>query len=309
MRYGVTGSGPMDRMAFQLAHFALGNDEHSAAVEISLGGLVLECVEGSVTACVAGGNFSIQLDNVTLPPWSTFTLHPGSVLKVRPGSWGSWCVLAFKGTIRTPTWLGSQSVHLNSGLCGHQFTQGDTFLVDEAEAVPVLDGELMESNGLEHDDTIRVVMGPQDRFFTDDSQSDLQSKPFKLTPEYNRMGVRLDGPKLEINSALDMPSAPISRGSLQVPGHGDPICLLADHQTTGGYPKIATVISSDIDKLVQKRVGESIRFQPCEPMEAVKAARESAALVEKLKAKIIETRQGLEYKLWNSNLISGAVKD
>lgn len=305
MRFGVTPSGPMDRRAFQIANHALGRESGAPVIEIALGGLTIECIDGSVTACVTGGDFSIKLNDVDQPPWSAFTLHPGSVLKIRSGNWGSWCYLAFSGDLQTPRWLGSQSVHLNSGLCGNQFVQGDIINLANPVVSEAREGALLDPIQVKPKPEIRVVMGPQDRFFTNTALDDLVSKPFSLTSEYNRMGVRLSGPKLEIDADLTMPSAPISRGSLQVPGHGDPICLLADHQTTGGYPKIATVISADLDQISQLRVGDSVKFSKIDAMEAVHVARTYQSHIENLKEQVTDNQRGMAYKLLNNNLISG----
>jgi len=120
------------------------------------------------------------------------------------------------------------------------------------------------------------------------------------------MGMRLSGCKLPVAAALDMPSEPITRGSLQVPGHGDPICLLADHHTAGGYPKIATVISADLDSLSQHRTGQSITFASLSPKQAVHAARERRIETDQMCEHIMRNRAGLATRLWNNNLISGA---
>lgn len=309
MRFGVTESGPMDRLGFTLANEALGNAEGTPVLEISLGGVALECVEGSVTAAIAGGSFTVLLDGKELAPWSVFTLSAGSRLQIRSGLWGSWCYLAFAGEVNASAWLGSKSVHLNSGLCGMPFVQGDRLTVAKASVLPERDGVILDPAPLKPGKTLRVVMGPQDRFFDAQALADLFSADFKLTAEYNRMGVRLSGPKLMINAALDMPSEPIARGSLQLPGHGDPICLLADHQTSGGYPKIATVISADQDQLAQMRAGDSFRFARLEPRQAVEIARQRNAQVEVLKLQIQENRLSFTQRLWISNLISGAVAD
>jgi allophanate hydrolase len=121
------------------------------------------------------------------------------------------------------------------------------------------------------------------------------------------MGMRLSGPKFEINQALDMPSEPIARGSLQVPGHGDPLCLLADHGTAGGYPKVATIISADLDAMTQLRVGDSVHFKPVSVETAIKAARDKAEWLTAFKEQIKAAQVSLEQRLWDNNLISGMI--
>ena len=120
---------------------------------------------------------------------------------------------------------------------------------------------------------VRLVVGPQERYFALDSLDNLVSRPYRLSNDFDRMGVRLEGTKLSIGSALDMPSEGILRGAVQVPGSGDPIVLLADHQTTGGYPKIATVISADLDRFVQLRPGQIVQFRAVTAEQAVASLR------------------------------------
>ncbi len=307
MRYGVTEAGPMDRLSHAMANFVIGNPETGPAIEISLGGLTLTCVEGEVTACVAGGCFEINLDGQELAPWSMFTISVGSKLRIRTGVWGSWAYLAFAGQLNAQSWLGSQSTHMGSGLCGASFTQGDIIKIEDPKVLENASGPFYDPECLKPSRDMHIVMGPQDRYFTDKSKTSLLLTEYELTSEYNRMGVRLKGAKLEINQALDMPSEPIARGSLQVPGHGDPICLLADHQTTGGYPKIATVISRDQDRLVQLRTGNKLRFVEVTPMRAVEMARQRKVEIDVMKAEIEANRVGFLQKLWSSNLISGVV--
>jgi biotin-dependent carboxylase-like uncharacterized protein len=307
MRFGVTESGPMDRVGHAIACDAV--DTSGPAMEVSLGGLTLRCLSGDISLAVAGGSFSVLLDGHLQPAWSVFTIHAGSKLQIRSGDWGSWCYLAFAGEVETPEWLGSRSTHMDTGLCGMPFKQGDQITVNSARTWPDRLGEITQAEVLRPSDTVRVVLGPQDRFFPAQSIEDLTTKPFKITPEYNRMGMRLSGPKFEINQALDMPSEPIARGSLQVPGHGDPLCLLADHGTAGGYPKIATVVTADLDAMVQLRAGDQVKFKAVSVEEAVKATRQKAATLEALAEKIKAARVSLEQRLWNNNLISGFYAD
>lgn len=306
-RFGVTRSGPMDRLGHQLTNYAIGKPDHSSAIEVSLGGLTLRCIEGEVTAAVGGGHFLVNLDGGELAPWSIFTLREGSILKIRSGEWGSWCYLSFLGDMTAMEWLGSQSVHQGSGLCGLPYKQDDKVVVDNAKSNPDTSGAFFDPKSLRPSSQVRVVQGPQDQYFHDISISKLYLTEFKLTNEYDRMGVRLSGEQLKVNRALDMPSEPVARGSIQVPGHGDPICLLADHQTTGGYPKIATIISADQDAMAQKRVGDVVTFTKTSVDDAIAIARQRHLLIETMKKEIVSNRASFIHKLWSSNLISGVV--
>lgn len=220
MRYGVTGAGPMDRLSHTLANKALGNATEMPCIEVSLGGITLHCTEGYTTAAVVGGHFNCTLNGHTLPPWCRFELEAGSQLQIRPGPWGSWCYIAFGGQIQSQRWLGSQSLVQGTDLCGTPLQQHDTIEITGTDSMAAASNQgtadsLQDPTPLRPDDVIRVVLGPQDRYFTEASLHALSHSTFTLTADYNRMGIRLSGPTLSINTELTMPSAPITRGSIQ----------------------------------------------------------------------------------------------
>lgn len=278
LRFGAPASGPMDRGAYEIAEAALGEREPGAAIEVSLEGLALECVEGAVTIAVAGGGFSCSLDRLELGSWFAVTIRAGSRLTLRPGPWGSWTYLAFAGRLVAETWLGSASTHARSGYGGGRLTEGQLLVVEDADVretrtgpivCPVWERPLKEA---------KVVLGPQDRFFAPATIEALLSEPFRLTSSYDRMGVRLAGPSLKPAAVLDMPSEPLARGSIQVAGDGVATVLLADHQTAGGYPKIATLVSDQLDGFAQLRSGQSVRFSQTPPAAATAAVRTRGAM-------------------------------
>ena len=155
----------------------------------------------------------------------------------------------------------------------------------------------------------RVVTGPQDQHFSQSSITRCVNEPFVVTDAYDRMGMRLSGPLLELAGALSIPSEPIVRGSIQVSGDGIATVLLADHQTTGGYPKIATVISCDIDRLVQFRAGQSLRFAALSSQQAITQSRAYAADKAHYLEQIAVARGSLEQRLMRENLIHGCIFD
>jgi len=306
LRFGVSSSGVMDRNSFALANATLGNAESNPAIEVSLGGVSLTCLEGSVSTALAGGNFSVTLNKKIMPAWSLFSLNAGDSLIIRPGAWGSWCYLCFAGHLQSKAWLNSQSVHLKSGVCGTAIQQHDVLTVSNCTNGVGDTVSLGDPTEFKPQSRIRVVKGPQDRFFNEQTLADFFTSTYKISTDYDRMGMRLNGCNLPVKAALDMPSEPISRGSLQVPGHGDPICLMADHHTAGGYPKIATVISADLDDLAQHRSGDDISFVAVSPADAVQAARERWQSQKQWRAQIMLNAVGVTERLWNNNLISGA---
>ena len=305
LRFGVSTSGAMDRVSYRLANAAVDNAAGHPAIEVSLGGLTLICTDGAITVAIVGGHFSVSLNKQALPPWCLVTVSAGDTLSVKPGAWGSWCYVAFAGLLEADQWLNSYSVHLNSGVCGKTIQSEDTVHVHSARVLGEQVVSLLEPDVLAPKPVFRAVLGPQQRFFNVDDQQRLFDSEFTVSNQYDRMGMRLSGHNLAANASLDMPSEPISRGSLQVPGHGDPICLMADHHTAGGYPKIATVISADQDALAQKRTGDTIQFEQVTAMDAVHAVREFNSYEHMLLENMQANRQGIDARLWSNNLVSG----
>lgn len=307
MRFGVPASGPMDRAGFAIANAALGNTAGSPAIEISMGGLTLECVEGSVTIAVVGGGFQVAIDQVSLGSWMVATVRAGSRLTIKPGPWGSWTYLAFAGQLRAIPWLGSVSTHGPSGRGGGRLVMGQRLVVQEAEVREQRLGEIPCSVSARPRNSLNVVLGPQQRFFASESIDAFLSQPFALTDAYDRMGVRLSGPSLCPTAALDMPSEAIVRGSIQVAGDGSPTVLLADHQTTGGYPKIATVISCHLDGFVQLRSRDQVSFKSVTPAAAIQTVRRRYHEQERFLAGVQAGPKSLTQKLLSVNLIDGVV--
>lgn len=275
MRFGVPASGPMDAKAFAIAQAALGNPPGATAIEVSLGGLTLEAVSGAVTLAVVGGGFVVQKGAERRGSWEIMHPAPGERLVIRPGPWGSWTYLAFAGVLEAPAWLGSHATHGPSGLGGGKLVAGQEIVVT-APRVLRRDGPIPCPVWARPRAVLNAVAGPQDRFFSAETLADFASQPFHLTDAYDRMGVRLRGPALRPEGALSIPSEAILRGSVQVSGEGVATVLLADHQTTGGYPKIATILSDDLDGFVQLRPRDTARFRFISPAEAVALARRRA---------------------------------
>jgi allophanate hydrolase len=305
MRYGIPHSGPMDKLSFTIAQAALENRGGSTVIEISLGGLDLECIEGSVTAALVGGEFALSLNQQKKPAWSIFNLKAGDTLRIRPGKYGSWCYLAFLGDIIAPCWLDSYSNHLNSGLCGQALASGDIISLANSREESALLGSLNEPELAQNSDKINIVLGPQDRYFAPETLALFCNTSYRVSRNYDRMGMRLDGPQLLSSSAMDMPSEGLARGSIQVAGDGTPTILLADHQTTGGYPKIATVCSSEQSKLTQLRAGDAINFVPVSVEQAIESSRQLNTRLDQYLASIKSMKGTLEERLRSANLVSG----
>lgn len=277
LRYGVPASGPMDRLAFAAAQTALGNPPDAPAIEISRGGLRLDCLAGETGFALAGAGFILEQAGGRGGSWSRGVLRAGESLTIRPGPWGCWCYLAFAACPAVTPWLGSVATHGPSGLGGGRLKAGGRLVLEGARSgpgpgpipCPVLARPRHE---------LRVTRGPQERFFAPDALDTLLSARWRVTDSGDRMGQRLSGPRLT-PLALDMPSEPLARGAVQVAGDGAATVLMADHQTTGGYPKIATVLDCDLDGFAQLRPGQDLVFREVSPEEAVALARRRAVAV------------------------------
>lgn len=304
MRYGVSASGPMDIVSFEAANAVLGNETKQTAIEISLGGLILQCHEGSITLAITGGDFLIEYQGQKISSWTVLTIQKGERLSVRAGKSGSWAYLAFSGKLNVKDWLNSSSTHSTSGFGGGVLKTGQKFTLTDASNQANRIGPILKPNFYTND-LIHAVLGPQDQYFMNTAIKIFSNSIFKVSDNYDRMGMQLTGPKLELKSALSIPSEPVVKGSIQVSGDGIPTILLADHQTTGGYPKIATVISSDINRLVQFRSNQSVKFVLINSNEALQKTRKFLDMKEKYLQKISTSRGTLEQRLMSENLIGG----
>jgi biotin-dependent carboxylase-like uncharacterized protein len=277
LRFGVPASGAMDRLALAVANLAAGRDAGAAAIEVSLGGLELDCVAGAVGFAVAGGGFRVTCGEVRSGTWSVARISAGMRLTIAPGPWGSWTCLAFAGVLMAPQWLGSRATHGPSGLGGGRLMAGAELRVTDTR-LPAGEGCSIPCPVFARPRSeMRVVLGPQERFFRGESLRAFLGQPFVLTDSYDRMGVRLAGPPLGPDAVLDMPSEPVLRGSVQVAGDGVATVLMADHGTTGGYPKIATILAGDLDSFARLRSRSPVAFRAVTPDNAIAIRRSGEA--------------------------------
>jgi allophanate hydrolase len=247
-----------------------------------LGGLQLDCVGGPISFAVAGGGFIVEHGGHKGGSWQVATLQPGERLVIRRGPWGAWCYLAFAGGLVTKPWLGSAATHSQSGFGGGRVMTGDKVSV---EAPRLVAARVLPCPAFARPLTqIAATLGPQDRFFAPDQIAALEGAIWRLSGAYDRMGVRLTGPLLPPDAPLDMPSEPVARGSVQVAGDGVATVLLADHQTTGGYPKLATVLDADLDRFAQLRPSDAFRFR----LLAADAALHHARMIGGMRARWLE---------------------
>jgi biotin-dependent carboxylase-like uncharacterized protein len=272
---GVPVAGPMDPCSHRLANAIVGNKADAATLEVTLLGPELEFEDERVLA-VAGAEFELTVDGRTAPHTAPFIVSAGATLRFGSRIRGARAYLAVAGGVAVPPTLGSRATHLISGmggLDGRPLRAGDLVPLGERPThAPLVDRAVAAVTPLPDGDArIRVLPGPQAGYFGDDALETLQSGPYAIGGKSDRMGFRLEGPILKHTHGADIISDATPLGVLQVPASGQPILLMADRQTTGGYPKLATVISADISVAGQLGPGDTIAFVVCSPREAIAA--------------------------------------
>jgi antagonist of KipI len=281
---GVSVAGPMDPFSHRFANALVGNSRDAATLEITLIGPDLE-FEGDSFIAIAGAEFTVTVDGVALPHAQAAQLPSRARLQFGARRRGARAYLAVDGGFDVPMVLGSRSTHVPTGLGGWN---GRSLRKDDrlplgvskrrhfapARQAAHADDTLMDSA------VLRVLSGPDDDRFADDALDALQSAPYTISADSDRMGFRLRGPQLRHADGADIISDATPAGSVQVPGSGQPILLMADRQTTGGYPRIATVITADLGVAGQRAPGDTVSFRICTTADALSAliARENALL-------------------------------
>jgi biotin-dependent carboxylase-like uncharacterized protein len=282
-RFGVPVSGAMDTYSAAVANRLVGNDVQSAVLECTFTGPVLRFTEPALIA-FTGCEAPLTLDGIPVASWESHLVKAGSVLAVGSAAMGCRGYLAVAGGIDTPVVMGSRSTFVRGalgGLNGRALKAGDVLPVGQAKTVaePGRFATFAQRVTLPRETTsVRVMFGPEEDMFTAEARDIFISADYKVTTESDRMGYRMQGPTLSHKIKADILSGGIAPGSVQVPGHGQPIIMLADRQSIGGYAKIATVIGADLPLLCQMRPGQSVRFVPVSREEAVTALRQLESL-------------------------------
>ena len=310
-RYGVPVAGVLDRRLMRLANALAGNAPGAPVIEALDAGLHLAARGGAVRLAVAGAaelELQAAVGRRVLDAWRSLTLHDGDTLRVRRMAHGRIVVVAVEG-LALPMVLGSASTYARAGLGGihgRALAPGMRLSVPAARARQ----EFMLAEPPRADaGPIRVVPGPQAEHFTPQARATFADADYRVTAEADRMGVRLEGPTLAHAGAPEIVSDATVPGAVQVPGNGQPIVLLADAQTAGGYPKIGTVISADLARVAQARPGQTLRFVWVTAAQGEALARAAEAQTQALLAKLKPLLTGGvdEAALYAANLVSGAV--
>jgi len=280
---GVSPSGAADALSLRIGNLLLGNAEGTAGLEMTLVGGTFVFPEGA-TIALAGSDFGAALDDAPMEMWTVVEARAGQTLRLGATRTGARCYLCVRGGIAVKPLLGSASTHVLSGLGGFQgraLRKGDELPIGEAGYEPNLGAQALHSSGkarmpvppkarrlstrgrdlVAARSVLRVTPGPQSEWFDEAALRDFYAGRYRVTEASNRLGLRLEGSAVARRGGAEMISEGVALGAVQVPEAGQPIILFVEQQTTGGYPKIANVISADFQCLGQLRPRDEVRFE------------------------------------------------
>lgn len=283
---GFNVSGVMDRRSYRLANFLVGNYTDEAVLEMTALGGSFIFLESNYIA-ITGADMGATIEGVPAPMYQTIFVREGDTLSFSAAKSGMYTYVAFAGGLDVPQVLGSRSTNLKcavGGFEGRKLKSGDILpfrnTLDHLGDLHI--HKLTPEDFSQSEVTLRVIMGPQDDYFTHEGIHTFLHEPYKVTQNADRMGYKLEGEPIAYKDSVDIISDGIVFGSIQVPPAGQPIVMLADRQTTGGYAKIATVVSVDLPLLVQRKPGDTVRFHKVSAKEAEKLYKKEQKHFEEL---------------------------
>lgn len=271
LRNGVARSGPMDWVAFEVAQRLAGVPPSQPGIEVSIGGIELEAVGSRLRLGLAGVGFRVAIDGTPVDYPASVVIEPGQRITVKTGASGSWLYIVPAAGIDLDRVLGSHATHARYGIGprGGILRPGDEIALGADIAPPL---ELAaDFPDLLDDGPIRVILGPQDDRFDPVDVETFLGAEFRVTPRQDRMAYVLEGPRIQPEHSYDIVTDGTALGSVQIAGDGSPYVLMADRSTTGGYPKIATIIRADIARFAQRRTGDAVVFARTDIATAVAA--------------------------------------
>ena len=288
-QYGINRSGAMDPLALQAGNYLVGNEGPEAALEICFptpGFLFLE----PTLMVLAGADFGASIARKPIKPYRPVWVAAGAELHFQHKHWGQYAYLCVQGGFDLKPWLNSQSTNLKAaqgGWQGRGLQKGDilplkttTSSIEKETKIASYYADLAPF----HDSkAIRFIPGQHFEVLTKSSQTQLLDQNWKITPASDRMGYRMQGERLQLIQEESLLSAGLSRGSIQLPPNGQPIVLMAEHQTTGGYPILGQVIQADWPKLAQRGPGQNVQFQPTTLADAIYALQRQLKGLNRLK--------------------------
>lgn len=295
--YGMPVAGAMDRFAYRCVNLLAGNTGEAAVLEMTMFGGTYRFEQAAFVA-LGGADMEAVLDGNPVQNWSAFPVRAGSELSFGYAVNGCRTYLAILGGIDVPEVLGSKSTYTRAAVGGYEgrpLKAGDVIRFNRDGLVLPVSCKSLPADFIPeycNEIVLRVLLGPQDNLFTEQGIKTLFTESFSITTDADRMGYRLEGPAIRHHGGADIVSDALCQGAIQVPGHGMPIIMMADRQTTGGYAKIGTVIGPDLARLAQAKPGDSVRFIKVTEDEAVMALRHEIGQYEKIAAAISQQEMG-----------------
>ncbi len=288
-KYGFSVSGVMDARSAKLANILIDNPENEAVLEFMMIGPKLKFTSPTIIA-ITGGNFDPVINDKPVPMYTAIYAHKDDILELKYAKTGVWGYIAFSGKLDIPVYMGSRSTNTKCGIGGfhgRKLKKEDQiwFRAKNRYLPSFLSRNIQPEDFSGEKQEIRVILGPQDDYFLMKGIKTFFEEEYKVTSDMDRMGYRLAGPYIAHKDTADIISDGIPLGAIQIPSHGQPIIMLADRQTIGGYAKIGTVISIDIPRFVQSREDTIIKFKKIDIENAQKLYRDE----EKAYDKIVES--------------------
>jgi len=286
-KFGVIVGGAMDPISLRIANILVGNSHDEGGLEVTLFGTTL-LFESDELIAITGGNLRPTLDGEEVPMWRPLLVQKGSVLKFHAAVSGCRAYVSFSGGIQVPEVMNSKSTYLRAGIGGfhgRKLQKKDVFECGVRSAVGEELFQQLQTESiyfpwfvnytsfvnLQKTKTIRIIRGSEYERFDEESIKNFLFMPYKITTQADRMGYRLEGEEIQLKAPFELLSEGVTYGTIQVPSNGQPIILMADRQTTGGYPKIGQIISTDLPFLAQMQATDTIHFQEVTLEEAQKA--------------------------------------
>jgi antagonist of KipI len=284
---GINPNGAMDKYAFRKINILLGNDENEGMIEMHFPAPEILFEEAAVIA-IGGADFSPKINEVPIPNDKMIAVEVGSVLKFSRKINGERAYLAVKGGFETQQWLHSVSTNVLAKIGGHQFEKGDKWhfkqkncLIEKALAQKFISTAVDTEKKI-----IRILAGNEFQLLLEENRQNVENQHFMISKNANRMGYQLDSKPLLINKKIELLSSAVDFGTIQLLPNGQLIILMADHQTTGGYPRLGHVISADLPILAQMGVGSIFQFKIISIEEAEEILFQEEKAIKKLKTSI-----------------------
>ncbi|MDQ4064700.1 MAG: biotin-dependent carboxyltransferase family protein [Actinomycetota bacterium] len=302
---GVTPSGALDQVAHRMANQLVGNPDDAATIEVTLRGPAIEFTDDALVA-LCGADLSPTIADASIPTRRAIAVRAGAVLRFGRAASGVRCYVATAGGVDTPLVMGSRSTYVRAGFGGHEgraLRAGDeletgpispsastvlrrALALDDQSAFALTERAAPDDLAEDRSGPVRYVRGPHFEMLPAIGRDAFTTADFEVSPRSDRMGYRLKGPHLDLANDGDLLSTGVAWGTVQLPPSGEPIVLMADRQTTGGYPMIATVITADLPRLAQLKPGDMIRFTEVSVGEAQQILNRQEGQIDKMKKEL-----------------------